>query len=167
LDDHSPYDTQIFARRTQPHRSLNRAGFIRLLMIFSAMSFCVTLPFVFMGAWPVAGFMGVDVAIFYFAFRSNFRAARAYEDVIVTPLALHIEKVSQRGQCRRWRFNPQWVRLERQEDEDFGLIRLAAVSRDRQIEIATWLAPDARAEFADGLSRALAEARRGPTFNQA
>jgi len=167
LDDQSLYDTQIFARRTKPHRSLTRSGFMRLLMIFSAMSFCVTLPFVIIGAWPVAGFMGVDVAIFYFAFRANFRAARAYEDVIVTPLTLLIEKVNPRGQRRQWRFNPQWVRLERQEDEDFGLIRLALVSRDRRIEIATWLAPEARAEFADGLARALAEARRGPTYNQA
>ena len=47
-----------------------------LLCIFSAISFATTIPFVIMGAWPVAGFMGVDVAIFYFAFRANFRAAR-------------------------------------------------------------------------------------------
>jgi uncharacterized membrane protein len=34
----------------------------------------------FLGAWSVAGFIGIDVAIFHFASRANFRAACAYED---------------------------------------------------------------------------------------
>jgi len=34
-----------------------------------------SLPFVLLGAWSVAGLMGIDVAIFYFASRAYFRAA--------------------------------------------------------------------------------------------
>ena len=51
----------------------------KLVMLFSAASFFTSLPFVILGAWPIAGFMGADVALFYFAFRANYRAARAYD----------------------------------------------------------------------------------------
>jgi len=160
-----PSDTQIFARRTVPHRSLDRRGFHRLLMVFAGFSFCVTLPFVIMGAWPVAGFMGVDVLIFYFAFRANFRAANAYEDVTVTPVLLHIERVSHRGKRLEWRLNPLWVRLGRQEDGDFGLGHIRPGARGRALEGPARPGPEAREQYANELARALAEAKRGPRYN--
>ncbi len=164
MSDH-PSDARIFEQRLHPHRSLTKRNFLWLMLAFSAISFATTLPFVIMGAWPVAGFMGLDVLIFYFAFRSNFRAARAYEDVCVTPIELLVAKVSARGARREWRFNPAWVRLEREELEEFGTQRLALVSRGRRLEVGGFLGPDAKSDFADGLTRALAEARRGPQFS--
>ena len=35
-----------------------------------------------MGAWPVFGFFGLDVLLIYWAFRLNFRAPRATEDIV-------------------------------------------------------------------------------------
>jgi uncharacterized membrane protein len=160
-----PHEQRIFAVRLHPHRSLTRRNFHILIMIFSATSFFATLPFVIIGAWPVAGFMGLDVALLYFAFRANFRAARAYEDVRVTPLELMLAKVSPRGVKAEWRFNPSWVRLHKEEHEEFGVQRLALVSRGQSVEIANFLGPSEKARFANGLSRALAEARRGPRFS--
>jgi uncharacterized membrane protein len=161
----SPFDTQIFAVRLRPHRSLSAGNFRLLLAVFGCASVFVTLPFFLIGAWPIAGFMGLDVAIFYLAFRANFRAARAYEDVTLTPVELQVAKVSARGARAEWRFNPVWVRLEREEHEAYGTSRLALVSRGRRVEIAGFLGPDQKAEFADGLNRALAQARRGPQFS--
>ncbi|MDQ6870257.1 MAG: DUF2244 domain-containing protein [Pseudomonadota bacterium] len=45
------------------------------MVIYIGASIFSSLPFGLLGAWPVAGFMGINVAIFYFAFRANFRAA--------------------------------------------------------------------------------------------
>jgi uncharacterized membrane protein len=163
MDD--PVARDIWAVRIHPHRSLSKRNFYILLMLFSTLSFATTLPFVIIGAWPVAGFMGVDVALFYLAFRANFRAARAYEDVRVTPVELALAKVSAKGAKAEWRFNPSWVRLDRVEHEEFGIQRLALVSRGESVEIAHFLGPDEKARFAEGLSRALAEARRGPRFS--
>lgn len=164
-EENDPAAQQIFAVRLHPHRSLTKRNFHILLAVFSAMSFTATLPFVIAGAWPVAGFMGLDVALFYFAFRANFRAARAYEDVSVTPLELMLAKVSPKGVKAEWRFNPSWVRLHREEHEEFGVQKLALVSRGQSVEIANFLGPEEKARFATGLSRALAEARRGPRFS--
>jgi uncharacterized membrane protein len=164
-EENDPAMRRIFAVRLQPHRSLSKRNFYILLMVFSAMSFTVTLPFVIIGAWPVAGFMGIDVALFYFAFRANFRAARAYEDVSVTPLELSLAKVSPKGVKAEWRFHPSWVRLHREEHEEFGVQKLALVSRGETVEVGNFLGPEEKARFATGLSRALAEARRGPRFS--
>ncbi|MDB5545165.1 MAG: hypothetical protein JWO64_2314 [Hyphomicrobiales bacterium] len=158
-------ERRIFSARLTPHRSLSRSNFRLLLIVVGAAGLFTALPFVILGAWPVAGFMGLDVALIYFAFRANFRDARAYEDVTLTPLELHLAKVSAKGARADWRFNPSWVRLEREEDEEFGLQRLSVASRGASIEIAHYLGPDDKARFATELSRALAEARRGPRYN--
>jgi uncharacterized membrane protein len=164
-EENDPAERRIFAARLHPHRSLSRRNFHILILVFSAISFTATLPFVFIGAWPVAGFMGLDVALLYFAFRANFRAARAYEDVRVTPLELMLAKVSPKGVKAEWRFHPSWVRLHKEEHEEFGVQKLALVSRGQSVEIGNFLGPEEKARFASGLSRALAEARRGPQFS--
>jgi len=158
-------NAQIFAARIRPHRSLSQQNFRLLLIIFCGAAFFTTLPFLILGAWPVVGFMGLDVLLFWWAFRVNFRDARAYEDVSVTALELKLAKVSPGGERAEWCWNPIWVRLVREEDEDFGLTRVALGSRNREVEVAGFLGPAARAEFAGGLSRALAEAKRGPRYS--
>ena len=67
------------------------------------------------------------------AFRANFRAARAYEEVTVTASELTVRKVSQRGSVREWTLNPLWVRLERIVHEEFGIERLFLVSRGQRL----------------------------------
>ncbi len=162
MSDPSAYDAQIFAARLVPHRSLSPGNFRILLIVFCACCFFSSLPFVILGAWPVAGFMGLDIALFYFAFRASYRQARAYEDVRVTPLELSLAKVSAGGARREWRFFPAFVRLEKNECEEFGVQRLDLVSRGRRVEVAGFLGPEAKADLARGLTRALNEARRGP-----
>lgn len=165
MPESDPVEAILFAARLHPHRSFSRAQVRVLLTLVGAVSFAATLPFVIMGAWPVAGFMGLDVLAIYLAFKASFRAARAYEDVRVTPLELLLAKVSPRGRRAEWRFNPSWVRLERQQHEEFGLQRLDLVSRGRRVEVAGFLGPEEKANFAGQLSRALAEARRGFRFS--
>lgn len=160
-----PSEPKLFSARLFPHRSLTKRHFHLLLMVFSGASFISSLPFIFFGAWPVAGFMGLDILLFFLAFRANFKAARAYEDVCLTPFELLIAKVSVKGQRSEWRFNPAWVRLDREEHEEFGTQRLALVSHGRRLEIAGFLGPDEKAAFAGRFSRALAEAKRGPRFS--
>ena len=163
--DGDPSDRPLFVARLRPHRSLTQRNFRILLMVFGGASLFASLPFVALGAWPVVGFMGLDMALLYCAFRANFHAARAYEDVRVSPIELMLAKVSARGIRAEWRFNPAWVRLRREEHEEFGTQRLALESRGRSVEVAQFLGPGEKAQFASRLSEALAEARRGPQFS--
>ena len=161
----APPEPPLFSVRLQPHRSLNRRGFYILMVFFSGASLISTLPFVVFGAWPVLGFMGLDVAIFYFAFRASFQAARAYEDVEVNFFELKLAKVSPKGERAEWHFNPCFVRLEQDQDKESGKLRLALVSRGKSVEIASFLGSADKADLATDLSQALAVARRGPRFS--
>jgi uncharacterized membrane protein len=153
----------LFSALITPHRSLGGAGFLVLMLFVCTISFVAGLVFFMAGAWPVLGFLGLDVLLIYWAFRVNYRSAAAYEEVTVTPSELKLRKVSARGETREWTLNPLWVRLDRQADEEFGLQRLFLVSHGRRFPVAGFLAPAEKESFAAALSAALGEARRGPT----
>jgi len=158
-----PADPKIFAAIITPHRSLGPTGFLILMSCLGVLSFVSGVIFVSIGAWPVFGFFGLDVLLVYFAFRANYRSARAYEEVTVTAAELTVRKVSHRGKVQQWTLNPLWVRLERIVHEEFGIERLFLVSHGRRVAIAGVLSPAEKASFARALTSALSEAKRGPT----
>ena len=158
-------EPKIFAATITPHRSLGSTGFLILMLGIGGVSFVSGMVFLLLGAWPVFGFLGLDVLLIYWAFRANFRAARAYEEVTVTASELTVRKVSQQGTVREWTLNPVWVQLDRIVHEEFGIERLFLVSGGRRLPIAAFLAPHEKASFARALSAALGEAKRGPTRN--
>jgi uncharacterized membrane protein len=162
-DNESQRDTTIFSAVITPHRSLGGVGFLVLMIALGGISFIAGMVFLVAGAWPVFGFFGLDVLLVYWAFRANYRAASAYEQVTVTSSELTVRQVSHRGKVSEWMFNPLWVRLDRDAHEEFGLQRLFLVSRDRRLAIAGFLGPTEKESFARALSAALGEARRGPT----
>src|SRR3954470_2587968 len=155
----------LFSALLTPHRSLSSVGFFVVMGLVAGISFIGGVMFFLIGAWPVIGFFGLDVALVYWAFRANYLAAAAYEEVTVTPSELRVKKVSARGEVAEWSLNPVWVRLERESHEEFGLLRVFLVSRGRKLAIAGFLGPDERESFAKALGDAIGEAKRGPTRN--
>ena len=153
-------DDILFSATLTPHRSLGRRGFLLLMAIIAGLWFATGLYFWSLGAWPVIGFLGLDILAVWLAFRLNYGAARAYEEVEVTRTALLIRKVNPRGKTQELRFNPQWVRLEVEEIEDLGLVRIFVRMRDQRGPVGALLNPGDRKSFARAFGAALAEARR-------
>ena len=150
----------VFSAMITPHRSLNKNAF-RLVMTLICISTIVSsLPFIILGAWPVAGFFGLDLLALYIAFHVNYARARAFEQVVVSRLEVLVRKVSHRGIAQEWRFNPVWIKMEEEWHEDFGLQTLVLVSRGQSLKIAAELSPDERESFAKAFGMALAQARR-------
>jgi len=163
-DRNAPADEPaLFCALITPHRSLGGAGFLVLMAAIGGVSFAAGIVFLILGAWPVVGFFGLDVVLIYWAFRINYRAARAYEEVMVTASELRVRKVSHRGRVAEWSLNPLWVRLDRDTHEEFGIERLFLVSRGRKLPIGGFLSPGEKESFADALAAAIGEAKRGPT----
>jgi uncharacterized membrane protein len=156
---------ELFSARLTPHRSLNRTGFLVVMAFISVVSFAAGLAFLLMGAWPVLGFFGLDVLAIYWAFRINFRRAKASEEILVTPSELRVRRISHRGHVMEFVLNPLWVQLDRKVHAEFGIEKLYLVSRGRRVGIGSFLSPDEKASFANALSAALQAARRGPTYN--
>jgi uncharacterized membrane protein len=153
----------LFSAIVTPYRSLSRMGFVIVMAALGGLSFIAGTVFLLMGAWPVFGFFGLDVLLVYLAFRANYRAAAAYEQVTVTASELKVRKVSRRGKVSEWTLNPVWVKLDRETHEEFGIERLFLVSRGRRLPIASFLGPQEKESFAAALAAAIGEAKRGPT----
>jgi uncharacterized membrane protein len=156
---------ELFSALLTPHRSLNRSGFLVLMTFLSVVSFAAGLAFLLMGAWPVLGFFGLDALAIYWAFRINFRRARATEEIRVTPSELRVRRVSHRGHVVEWVLNPLWVQLDQKAHAEFGIEKLYLVSKGRRISVASFLGADEKASFAKALTAALQAAKRGPTYN--
>jgi len=163
--DPDAQDPILFSALLTPHRSLNRSGFLLVMAFLTVISFCTGVAFLLMGAWPVFGLFGLDVLAVYWAFKINFRRARASEEISVTPSELRLRKVSHRGHAIEWVLNPLWVRFDKVATEEFGIERLYLVSQGRRLSIGSFLSPDEKASFAKALVTALQAARRGPTYN--
>jgi len=156
----NPFSEQVlFQARLSPHRSLSIPAFTILMLVLAGISFAIGITFLMMGAWPVFGFFGLDVALVWFAFRANYREARAYEEIRITPSLLWVRQVSARGQTRETDFNPRWTRLEKAEDEVFGVTRVTLVSRGIAVIVGAFLPPFYKDELAKTLSSALAVAK--------
>lgn len=156
-----PLEPTLFSAILTPHRSLSATGFVIVMTLVGGVSFAAGMVFLLMGAWPIFGFFGLDVALVYLAFRANYRAATAFEQISVTPSELRVRKVSHRGRVSEWTLNPVWVRLDREVHEEFGIERLFLVSHGRRLPIAAFLGPGEKESFAAALAAALGEARRG------
>jgi uncharacterized membrane protein len=160
--DPAPNDDAIFAARLSPHRSLSPAGFNLLMMAIVAIAFTGGLVFWAIGAWPVVGFFGLDIFLVQLAFRLNYRAARAYEEVEITRESLTVRKVTASGKMREFGFNPYWARLEIDRSPDSLISRLSIASHGRRLDIASFLGPNERESFADAFSAALSRVRTAP-----
>ena len=153
----------LFSALLTPHRSLGNVGFLVLMTVVAVVSFVGGVVFYIIGAWPVGGFFGLDALLSYWAFRVNYRAAQAFEEVTVTPSELRVRKVTHKGKVSEWSLNPVWTNLERDAHEEFGLMQLFLVSRGRKLPVATFLGPAEKESFAKALAAAIGEAKRGPT----
>jgi uncharacterized membrane protein len=158
-------EPEIFSALLTPHRSLNRTGFFVLMAFLSVVSFGAGVVFLMLGAWPVVGFFGLDVLAVYWAFKVNFRSAKAREEILVTSSELRVRRINHRGRTAEWVLNPLWVQLDQVAHEEFGIERLYLVSKGRRLAIASFLGPEEKASFAKALRVALQAARRGPTYN--
>lgn len=143
-----------------PYRSLGPAGFVVLMAALGAISFVTGMLFLLVGAWPVLGFFGLDVAVIYVAFKLNYRSGRLYETVELTPARLTWTRVHPSGRREQFDCNPYWARVNLREWPD-GRTDLAIISEGRELAFARFLTDDERRDFATALKGALIDARGG------
>ena len=165
-DTNAAADEPFFEALLTPHRSLGRTGFA-VLMGALLFGWLVTgAIFLANGAWPVFGFVGLDVLLVYVAFKLNYRAARAREEVSVSRTRLDIRKVAPSGRAEAHRFNPFWARFSVARHDEIGITRMAVEAQGQTVPIGGFLNPDDRESFARAFSHALAIAKSPVTVGK-
>jgi uncharacterized membrane protein len=148
----------FYDARLQPFRSLPPRGFALVMLVLGGASFILSVGCVVLGAWPITGFFGLDVALVYVAFRASYRSARKTEHLRLTQDEMTVERIGVRGDRRAWRFEPFWLRLIFEEpDEDSNRLYLA--SHGKTLSIGSFLAPTERKKLYLDLKHAFARWR--------
>ncbi len=151
-------ETVLLDAVLKPNPPMSRRALLIILIIVTLFNFAFALSFMLRGAWPVAPFMGADVALLAWAFRASRHAARRFEHVTLTAEQLRILRQPAKGTADEIALNPYWVRVE-MDDPPEPWSQLTLKSHGKGFQIGSFLAPDARAAFADVLRSALRRAR--------
>jgi uncharacterized membrane protein len=149
----------LFAARLTPHRSLTPSGLRLIVAIAAVLSFIPGITFFAMGAWPVVGFMGLDVLVLYWALSHSFRGGGRYEQVTLWRDSLEILQGSGKSPQTREVFVPSAVRLVIDRDIDEHTTAIHLRTKERDLEIGAFLTADDKASFAKAFGTALRKAR--------
>jgi uncharacterized membrane protein len=152
---------EAFRAVLMPYRSLGSVGFLVLMCAVGLVSLAAGALLLAMGAWPVFGFIALDVLLIYVAFRLSYRSGRQYETVELTRDLLTLNRFHPSGRCESFQFNPYWVRVQLHEGRH-GRADLCLASHGRRLSIGRFLTDDEKREFAEALKGALLAARGGP-----
>lgn len=150
----------VFHALLMPHRSLGRKGFTVLMLVMVGLCAVPMMLFTALGAWPITGFLGLDILALYVAFKLNFRAAREREEVTVSRTELAILKTSPKGKTSEHRFNTIWARFNVDRHPEIGVTRMEVTGQGRKVGLGAFLNPDDRETFATAFAGALAQAKR-------
>jgi uncharacterized membrane protein len=154
----------LFQAHLKPHRSLSRRAFRRVMLGVTLFSLTVSAVTFYAGAWPVFGFMGLDIVLVYFALSISYRRGLVTETLELDEHALTVERTGPRGDSHKWRLQPAWLKVELAEPilpQTPVMLR----SHGESLPIGVFLHPKQRREIARDLRSALARWRRpGPLF---
>tara|TARA_B100000676_G_scaffold50873_1_gene50040 strand:- start:20308 stop:20832 length:525 start_codon:yes stop_codon:yes gene_type:complete len=159
--DLSDEPTIRFDAVLQPHTSLGPQGFLLLMAVIGVISFTAGVAFIMVGAWPVFGFLGLDVVLVYVAFKFNYRDARRYETVKLTDRKLLIERVGPTGRRQKWSFQTYWLKVDL-ENPPTPESALMLRSHGKVLEIGSFLTPQEKYDLATALRDELEKLRRNP-----
>lgn len=154
----------LFQAVTTPPRSLSARGMRWLCLLAIPAAAIPALLFTLLGAWPVLGFVGVELA-FVLGLVSLHRrwTAGQVEVVVLTPDRLRVLAADGRGGRQEVALEPYWARVRLTERSGTGPV-LSLQARGRSVEIGRFLDPAEKAAMAEALEGAL-RSYRAPNFD--
>ena len=110
--DKSPENGETIVITLWPYRSLSLQGFRILIAVLASLMSLIGLGFYLIGAWPVVGFLGLEIFIVWYAFKWNYRSGQLVETVAITPQQVDIIRTDWRGRSKTICLNGVWIKAE-------------------------------------------------------
>tara|TARA_B100000424_G_C22858454_1_gene457586 strand:- start:113 stop:514 length:402 start_codon:yes stop_codon:yes gene_type:complete len=82
------------------------------MIIVSIIFFSIGVFFWSLGAWPVFGFLGLDVLLLYLAFKINYKKGEIFENLKLFKSNLVITRVFPSGKAQKWSLEPYWTKVD-------------------------------------------------------
>ncbi len=146
----------VFQAVLYPNRPLGDTGFAVLMGAIIVVSVLVGGAFALAGAWPVSGFLGLDVLLVYLAFRWSFRDSSRADFIRVDEFGLNVRRILPNGKSKEWCFETAWVQVISEKR------RLLLRSHGKELAIGAFLTQQERASLADALNGAIRARREAP-----
>lgn len=144
-----------------PNPPLGRHGTLVLMAIVLVVGVVLGAGFATLGAWPVSGFLGLDVVLLGWALARTRRVARRAEIVRLDADGLVVRRLAPDGTAEsEVRLEPFWTRVVVDEHRLHDP-RVYLRAHGRDVPVALLLSPAERREVARELERALAAVRAG------
>jgi uncharacterized membrane protein len=157
-------DPILFEAISTPPQSLSRQGMIWLCALAVPAAAIPAVLFALLGAWPVLGFMGIEVGVVLGLVALHRRwSAAAVERLCLTEGQLSVTAADGRGGRRQVALDPYWSRVELREEAGLGAT-LWLVCRGQQVEVGRLLAEPEKRDLAEALAAALRR-YRNPVFD--
>ncbi len=144
----------LFSAVLRPNRSATIRGLNTVMALMAVIWLGAGAVFAAIGAWPVFGFLGLDVLVLYLALRFSMRAGQTVETIDLTERALTVRRINHWGRSRDWSFSPHWLQVV-VDDLSAHRDRLELRSRGHALVVGSFLTPAERAELAGALRGAL------------
>jgi uncharacterized membrane protein len=149
----------LFSAKLTPHRSLGQRGYRVVIAIVAVAATVPAITFYSLGAWPVVGFMGLDVALIAWAMWASLKDGKRYEQVTLWRDQLELKQVDGSGKETLVRFNPGIVKLVIDRDYNERTTGLHLRTKDRDVVLGAFLNQDEKSSFAKAFGTALKRAR--------
>lgn len=121
-----------------PYRSLSKRGFRNLMFIVAFVFFSIGAYFWYLGAWPVFGFIGLDVLLLYYAFKINYKSGEIFETLKIEKENFLVTRSFPSGKQQHWNLEPYWASVEltsHRRNENSLILK----SRDKVVFIGSFL----------------------------
>lgn len=156
-------DDLLFEAVVVPHRSLSTRGLCILIGVICGLSMLTSSVFWLLGAWPVAGFSGVEITAAILLIRANARSQRQSELIMLTTAALQVIRTDEKGRRQVCQLDPAWLNVVL-EERPGRVPALLLAARGQREEIAGKLGEAEKRDLAQALAAAL-HRRRHPVFD--
>lgn len=149
----------LFAATLTPHRSLTPNGKRIVIGLVAALAIVPGLAFYLAGAWPVVGFMGLDVLAIWAALTLSMRSGKAHEVLTLWPAQLELKKVDAKGKEEILTFVPANIRFVIDRDYNERVTGMWLKSETQKVPLGAFLSNDEKLSLSKVFGTALRKAR--------
>ncbi len=139
-----------------PYRSLSKKSFRNLMFAVCFIFFSIGVFFWSLGAWPVFGFLGLDVILLYLAFKINYKSGEIFENLKLFNSNLLITRSFPSGKSQSWSLEPYWARVEIAKNSPNDQ-KLVLKSKDKVVLLGSFLNLNDKKKLMKKINEALKE----------